>query len=93
MFGLDAAVHDVEVLQVLKGDVESPAAVASAPETCTTGVPYPNGDPLDAEEDLLLFLTKQDGESPWSTVTPFDGAQPAPEDGSLPFETSASPTD
>lgn len=89
MFGLEAAVHDVEVLQVLKGDVVGTVAVASIPETCTTGAPYPNGDPLDAEEDLLLFLTKQDGETPWSTVTPFDGAQPAPKDGSLPFKVPA----
>lgn len=89
MFGLDAAVHNVDVLRVLKGDLADTEAVASIPETCTDGAPYPNGDPLDAEEDLLLFLTKQDGDTPWSTVTPFDGAQPAPKDGSLPFKVPA----
>lgn len=89
MFGLDAAVHNVDVLQVLKGDLADTEAVASTPETCTDGAPYPNGDPLDAEEDLILFLTKQDGDTPWSTMTPFDGAQPAPKDGSLPFEVPA----
>src|SRR5690625_6359814 len=57
MFGVDAAVHEVEVLQVFKGEVAAVALIASTPETCTTGAPYPSGDPLDAQGDLLLFLT------------------------------------
>lgn len=91
MYGLDAAVHDVEVLQVLKGDLADTEAIAATPETCTTGAPYPSGDPLNADEDLLLFLTQPAGGTPWSTVTPLDGAQPAPKDGSLPFEVTATP--
>ncbi|UEJ82790.1 hypothetical protein Bra3105_00180 [Brachybacterium halotolerans subsp. kimchii] len=91
MYGLDAAVHDVEVLQVFKGDLGASVAVAATPETCTTGAPYPSGDPLDADDDLLLFLTQPAGRTPWSTVTPLDGVQPAPKDGSLPFEVTANP--
>lgn len=91
MYGLDAAVHDVEVLQVFKGDLGASVAVAATPETCTTGTPYPSGDPLDADDDLLLFLTQPAGRTPWSTVTPLDGVQPAPKDGPLPFEVTANP--
>lgn len=89
MYGLEAAVHKVDVLQVFKGDLAEVELIASTPETCTTGAPYPSGDPLDTEEDLLLFLTEPSGDTPWSTLTPFDGVQTAPDDGLLPFDASA----
>ena len=88
MYGLDAAVHEVEVLQVFKGDVAEVELIASTPETCT-GSTYPSGDPLDAEGDLLLFLTEPSDDTPWSTLTPFDGVRSAPGDGSLPFDATA----
>lgn len=89
MFGVDAGVHEVEVLQVFKGEVAAVALIASTPETCTTGAPYPSGDPLDAQGDLLLFLTEPSDDTPWSTLTPFDGVRSAPGDGSLPFDANA----
>ena len=89
MFGLDAAVHEVEVLQVFKGEVAEVELIASTPQTCTKGAPYPSGDPLDDREDLLLFLTEPSDDTPWSTLTPFDGVRSAPSDGTLPFDTTA----
>ena len=65
------------------------ALIASTPETCTTGAPYPSGDPLDAQGDLLLFLTEPSDDTPWSTLTPFDGVRSAPDDGPLPFDATA----
>lgn len=89
MFGVDAAVHEVEVLQVFKGEVAELELIASTPQTCTTGAPYPSGDPLDDPEDLLMFLTEPSDGTPWSTLTPFDGVRSIPSDGSLPFDATA----
>lgn len=88
MYGSNAAVHDVEILQTLKGDLSESVLVASTPETCTSGAPYPHGDPLDAEGTLILFLTTPASDGAWPTITPFDGVLPLSDDGSLPFDTT-----
>lgn len=92
MFSVDATVHEVDVVQIFKGEIDETVSIASTPETCTTGSPYPNGDPLETELEVLLFLTAPADDGIWSTVTPVDGVRSVPEDGSLPFD-SVSPSD
>src|SRR5690606_2103926 len=57
MFGAQASVWDVEVTAVRKGDVAAGdhLEVASTPVTCS-GATYPDGDPLDTADPLVLFL-------------------------------------
>lgn len=79
MFGIQAAVWQIEVLSVVKGDVEAGALleVASTPPTCA-GQTYPDGDPLDTREPLRLFLRETDFADPatdagLALITPFHG--------------------
>lgn len=86
VFGRPAAVHRVLVADVLKGELEADLVeVASTPVTCSgENDAYPDGDPLDVEGEVILFLT--DSEGGWRLMTPFDGVLPIPDDGVLPFE-------
>lgn len=85
MFGIQAAVWDVEVTSVIKGDVTVGARlqVASTPPTCSGGT-YPDGDPLDTGEPLRLYLRNTDFGVPatdagLALITPFDGTGPVAE--------------
>lgn len=92
MFGVAATVHEVAVGEVLKGEIPDAGTirVASTPMTCTGGSVYPDGDPLDVEGEVIVFLHgPEDGV--WHTLTPFDGVLPLPGDGTLPFEAEAEP--
>ncbi len=80
MFGVEAAVWEVETTAVLKGDIEPGewVEVASTPVTCTPDGTYPRGDPLDVDGPVRLFL--HDGEfaveateSGLALITPSDG--------------------
>lgn len=86
VFGVAAPVHRIEVLEVLGGsDPGATVDVASTPMTCMGDAgEYPDGDPLDVEGEVILFLTDADGG--WRLITPFDGVLPMPDDGVLPFE-------
>lgn len=86
MFGVDAAVWGVEVERVLKGAAEAGSVidVASTPRSCEVAGAYPEGDPLDTDDLLRLYLTDsdfevQDTEGGLALVTPFDGVAPAEE--------------
>lgn len=82
IYGYQANVHVVEVEKVLKGSVaQGTVRIASMPVTC--GKAYPDGDPLDAGDRLLFFLTEQNGQ--WFTMTPEQGAVPFPAGKPLPF--------
>lgn len=91
MFGLAAAVHEIAIGGILKGELPDAGRVqvASTPVTCTGGDTYRDGDPLDTGGDLILFLREpgDDHGDVWHLITPFDGVFPVPDDGSLPFET------
>jgi hypothetical protein len=82
IYGYRANVHSVEVEQVLKGALgQRTVRIATMPVTC--GKTYPDGDPLDAGDRQLLFLTDQNGE--WFTMTPDQGSVPFPDGTPLPF--------
>ncbi|BCW66421.1 hypothetical protein NicSoilB4_11840 [Arthrobacter sp. NicSoilB4] len=88
MYGYKAKVHLVEIETVLKGDPgPAPLRVASTPATCSAGVSYPDGDPLEQSQRMLIFANKQEGG--WSTQTPAQGAVPFETGAPLPFGTAA----
>ncbi|MCB7135553.1 hypothetical protein [Cellulosimicrobium marinum] len=79
MLGTDAHVWEVEVTDVVHGDATpgDRLAVASTPQTCSDGT-YPDGDPLDVDHAVRLYLADGDHAVPgtaegWSLITPFDG--------------------
>lgn len=86
VFGYGAAVHEVTVAQVLKGDVDAkePLEVASTPATCSGDDVYPEGDPLDVEGNVVLFLIDPEATGEWRLLTPFDGVLGAGPDGAPP---------
>lgn len=87
LFGVDARVHVVTVSEVLKGtDVGTgdEIEVASTPVTCTGGEVYPDGDPLDATEALIVLVHRAETGDVWRTITPGQGVVPATVDWQLP---------
>lgn len=91
IYGYKATTHLVEVGQVLKGDPgNGTLRISSMPPTCTAGGSYPDGDPLDADQRVLIFATKHGGE--WFTMTPSQGVLPSKKVLSFPF-TSVSPAE
>lgn len=75
IFGVDAHAYKLQVNEVLKGNIEGKTVrISSMPDSCSGEAEYPDGDPLDTSEPLLVFATLQDGE--WFTLTPFDGTLP-----------------
>ena len=87
IYGYRARTHLVEVEAVLKGEPrQETLSITSIPQTCTGGVSYPDGDPLDTNQRVLIFATEQDGK--WFTITPWQGVIPFSEGSPLPFESS-----
>lgn len=85
VLGVDSPVHRVEVVEVLKGESPGPQFdVASTPVTCTGGDDFLEGDPLEVDGEVILFLFDLDGG--WRLLTPVQGVLPWPPDGTLPFE-------
>ncbi|PFG44711.1 hypothetical protein ATJ88_3447 [Isoptericola jiangsuensis] len=84
LFGETAHVWEVAVDAWLQGSGARTIEVVSAPRTCENGSPYPDGDPLDGTDDVILLLTA-DG-ARWQTLTGFQGVIPAPPAGELPSE-------
>ncbi|MGY2743032.1 hypothetical protein [Arthrobacter sp. UYCu723] len=84
IYGYRARIHLVEVEAVLKGDpAAGPLRIASTPVTC--GQSYPDGDPLDGNQRMLIYARNQDGG--WFTQTPAQGAVPFESGTPLPFRT------
>lgn len=84
IYGSQATTHLIEVEQVLKGTLgDGSLHINSMPPTCTVSETYPEGDPLDTTERIIIFATMQGGE--WYTLTPFQGTIPFPEGAELPF--------
>lgn len=88
LYGVDAAVHTVNVTDVISGGLEPGSIeVVSTPVTCTGDEVYPDGDPLDVDGEVIVFLGQGDIEGTWSLTGPRDTVLPLPADGSLPFDT------
>ncbi|MFC0682282.1 hypothetical protein ACFFGH_31010 [Lysobacter korlensis] len=85
----DDAVYDITVERVVKGDVgeDDVVRVESISDHCAA-VPFPDGDPLDTDDLVLVFLMeKQDGGL--RTLTPFDAVTPVESADELPFDVPA----
>ena len=80
-----APVHHFAVETVLKGQLDSDEIeVASPPQTCNgPGGPFPDGDPLETDQRVQLFLFEEEGE--YRLITPYDGVEAAPEGQPLPW--------
>jgi hypothetical protein len=84
IYGHKAMTHLVEVEQVIKGGPrDGNLRISSMPPTCTGGESYPDGDPLDPNQRVIIFAKKQGGD--WFTVTPAQGVLPFPQGAELPF--------
>lgn len=84
IYGHKATTHLVEVEQVLKGDPgDGNLRISSMPPTCTGGESYPDGDPLDPNQRVIIFATMQGGD--WFTMTPAQGVLPFQQGTELPF--------
>ncbi|MDR6508607.1 hypothetical protein J2805_004324 [Arthrobacter oryzae] len=85
IYGHKATTHLVEVEQVLKGNPgKGNLRITSPPPTCAVGGSYPDGDPLDTAERVIIFASKQGDE--WFTITPAQGVLPFPQGSKLPFQ-------
>jgi hypothetical protein len=86
IYGYTAQIHEVRVEAVLKGGPQPGSVlIASMPATCTQGVSYPDGDPLDGGRRMLIYANHQNGY--WFTMTPAQGAVPFDTGTPLPFVT------
>ena len=84
IYGYEATTHRIEVERVLKGDPgERALRISSTPETCSGGESYPEGDPLQTGERVIIFATQQGDE--WFTMTPAQGVLPLPPGKEPPF--------
>ncbi|WP_146068857.1 hypothetical protein [Arthrobacter sp. ZGTC131] len=84
IYGYRATTHLVEVERVLKGNHGSGnLSISSMPQTCTGGESYPDGDPLDTDQRVIIFANQQGGE--WFTMTPAQGVLPFQQGTALPF--------
>jgi hypothetical protein len=85
IYGHMATTHVVEVEEVLKGNPgDGNLRITSTPPTCTVGGSYPDGDPLDTAERVIIFASRQGDE--WFTITPAQGVLPFPQGSKLPFQ-------
>ncbi|KQQ03374.1 hypothetical protein ASG06_07540 [Rathayibacter sp. Leaf185] len=78
MHGEPASLHRATVTEVFRGDaaVGDVLDVVSTPASCTTGAPYPDGDPMLRDEATLVL---RPGTPAWGsadflqTITPYSG--------------------
>jgi hypothetical protein len=78
MYGEEASLHRATVTEVFGGEAEvgDVLDVVSTPASCTTGAPYPDGDPMLRDEATLAL--SPGGQARGSaefvqTITPYDG--------------------
>lgn len=76
IYGYKATTHLIKVEQVLKGEPgDGTIRISSTPMTCTAdGESYPDGDPLDTDQRVIIFASKQGTD--WFTLTPAQGVLP-----------------
>lgn len=76
IYGYRAATHLIKVEQILKGEPgDGTIRITSTPMTCTAdGESYPDGDPLDTDQRVIIFANKQGAD--WFTLTPAQGVLP-----------------
>ncbi|WP_281884292.1 hypothetical protein [Agromyces rhizosphaerae] len=84
LFGLRASAWTVDVAELVKGPDTGDDAlrVVSTPVTCTGGDAYPDGDPLDVDGEVYLFLTLDGGVL--RTLTPTQGVVAPGPGGGIP---------
>ena len=75
LLGVDAHAYEVVVETVEQGDATpgETIRVISTPDTCGPSSPYADGDPLDVDRPVRLYLGPAG--PGWSTLTPFDGVE------------------
>ena len=84
IYGYEATTHLIKVERVLKGDPgDGPLRISSTPQTFTGGESYPEGDPLQTDQRVMIFATQRDNE--WFTMTPAQGVLPLPPGKEPPF--------
>lgn len=87
IYGYTAQTHLIEIETIYKGKAgQESVRISSMPQTCTSGESYPNGDPLDTNQRVLIFATEQNHE--WFTMTPEQGVVPFEQGTPLPFKPS-----
>lgn len=75
IYGVDAHTHNMQVDEVVKGDIaDESIRITSMPITCTQGSQYPDGDPLETTDRIIVFANNINGQ--WFTLTPYDGTLP-----------------
>ncbi|MFJ6003590.1 hypothetical protein [Arthrobacter sp. NPDC092385] len=75
IYGVDAHTHSMRVDEVVKGELaDEDIRITSMPITCTEGDQYPDGDPLETSDRIIVFANSIDGQ--WFTLTPDDGTLP-----------------
>ncbi|GAB7109241.1 hypothetical protein JCM4814A_75550 [Streptomyces phaeofaciens JCM 4814] len=86
--GTEAHVYSVRTmgLPLFKGDAvgHEDLKVVSTPQKCAAGDPYPEGDPLRDQKQVILFLTRDGADDMWRTISPTQGVLPATGDAGLP---------
>ncbi|WP_461474474.1 hypothetical protein [Microbacterium sp. HJ5] len=84
-YGETANVWRVSVSEWIVGNGEKAIEVVSSPRTCESGSPYPYGDPLDTDGEVMLFL-RDSGQGVADTITGLQGVIPAPESREIPAD-------
>lgn len=88
LYGVDAHRYRVvaEASPLKDGGAGESLHVVSTPVTCSGDDVYPQGDPLDTDEPVVLFLTQDEVGDDWRTLTPRHGVAPADGTGDLPAQ-------
>lgn len=76
LYGVDAHAWTVTTngAEPWRGDAGSGTLrVISTPVTCEARSAYPGDDPLDTDDSLVLFLTRDRAGDDWRTLTPRQG--------------------
>lgn len=84
-YGEAANVWDVAVSDWIVGTGGARIEVVSSPRTCESGSPYPGGDPLETDREVMIFL-RDSGPGVADTITGLQGVIPAPKEREVPAD-------
>ncbi|WP_133185525.1 hypothetical protein [Arthrobacter sp. Bz4] len=91
IYGVEAHTYRVSIEKVRKGDLADQAIrVTAMPDPCTGEAVYPDGDPFETMDRVIIFASEQEGE--WFTLTPFGGVISFPEGTESPLAFQPIPT-